>query len=271
MKTSSPRSIFAFNSSTVTSGTPDDAGCARRWRSTPQNCVVVDELVDRRMVAADRALGIAAQLQLAEAHLQRVVQEQPADERLAGSENQLDRFGGLDDADDARQDAQHAALGAARHQSRRRRLRVQAAIARAALDREHGRLPVEPEDAAVRVRLAEQHAGVVHQVPRLKVVGAVEDDVVVAAERRARSSRSARLRAVTTFTDGFIALRRSRAASSFGTADVWRAVDDLPLQVARSRPRRSRRGRACRRRRPPDTSRPARRARRRRCTARAPP
>ena len=58
--------------------------------------------------------------------------------------------------------------------------RIEAAIARAVLGREHRRLSVEAEDAAVHVRLPEQHAGVVHQVARREVVGAVDDDVVVA-------------------------------------------------------------------------------------------
>ena len=69
------------------------------------------------MVAADRALGIAPQLQLAETHLQGVVQKQPSDERLSGAEDQLDRFGRLDDADHAGQHAQHSPFGAARDQS----------------------------------------------------------------------------------------------------------------------------------------------------------
>ena len=43
---------------------------------------VVDELGDGRMVAADRAFGIAPQLQFAELHSQRVVQHQATDERL---------------------------------------------------------------------------------------------------------------------------------------------------------------------------------------------
>ena len=94
--------------------------------------------------------------------------------------DQLDRLGRLDHADDARQHAEHAAFGAARHEAGRRRLGIQAAIARAVLRREHRRLSFEPEDAAVRVRLAEQHARVVHEIARREIVGAVEDDVVAA-------------------------------------------------------------------------------------------
>ena len=41
------------------------------------------ELANRGAIAADRAVGIARQGDLPEPHLQRVIQEQPANERLA--------------------------------------------------------------------------------------------------------------------------------------------------------------------------------------------
>src|SRR5438105_14058674 len=102
------------------------------------------------MRAAHRALRIFPELELAEAHLQRVVDQEAADQRLADAENQLDRFSRLDHADDARQHAKHSALRAARDQSWRRWLRVEASIAGAFLRREDRRLSFEPEDAAVR-------------------------------------------------------------------------------------------------------------------------
>ena len=77
------------------------------------------------------------------------------------------------------QNAQHSAFGAARHQAGRRRLGIQAAIARAALISEHRGLPFEAENRAVDVRLVQQHAGVVHQIAGGEVVGAVDDDVVI--------------------------------------------------------------------------------------------
>src|SRR5437667_5009280 len=98
------------------------------------------------MIAANRALRILAQLQLAEAHPQRVVKQQPADQRLADPQDELYSFGCLDQSDGARQDSQHAALGAARHQARRWRLWIQAAVARPALIGEHRGLPFEAED-----------------------------------------------------------------------------------------------------------------------------
>src|SRR5438067_6333060 len=74
----------------------DDTGSARRWfgplrrgcvlglplRGRGAEAFVVDVLRDRRMLAAGRAVRIAAQLDLAERRVERVEQEVPADERL---------------------------------------------------------------------------------------------------------------------------------------------------------------------------------------------
>jgi len=44
------------------------------------------------------ALGILAQLEFAEAHVQRIDQQQAADEGIAFAEDELDHFSGLNDA-----------------------------------------------------------------------------------------------------------------------------------------------------------------------------
>ena len=112
------------------------AGCVGRLPALAISLVSL-QLEDRWTVAADRALGITRQLQLPEAHAERVIDDEPADQRLADAEKQLDRFGRLDRADDPGQDAEDACFGAARHEARRRRFRVQAPIARSVLRREH--------------------------------------------------------------------------------------------------------------------------------------
>src|SRR5919204_1461906 len=114
--------------------------------------LVVDVLRDRRMLAADRALRIAAEAHLAEAALQRVVQKIPSDERIADPEKELDRLGGLHGADDSRQNAEHAGLGARRRQLRWRRLREEAAVARTLERLEHGDLTLEAEDRSMHHR-----------------------------------------------------------------------------------------------------------------------
>src|SRR6266545_4936463 len=65
--------------------------------------LVVDQLLDGRVVAAERALRIAADLDLAELHRQRIVEEQAVHQWLAQPQDQLHRLGRLDDPDHPRQ------------------------------------------------------------------------------------------------------------------------------------------------------------------------
>ena len=154
-------------------------GRALRLRGDAAELLVVDQLPLRRVFRADRALGVLAELELAELHLQRVEQQQPADQRVADPDDQLDDLVGLERADDPGQHAEHAALGAGRHQARRRRLREEAAVARPLRSPEDRDLALETEDRAVDVGLAQHHAGVVDQVAGREVVGPVHDEVVV--------------------------------------------------------------------------------------------
>ena len=166
------------------------------------------------MIAANRALRIPAQLQLAEAHGQGIVEHQPADQCFAHAQNQLHGFGCLHQSDHARQNSQHSAFGAARHQARRWRFRIQASIARSARIREDRRLTFEAEDRSVNVRLLQQHAGVVHQIARREIIRAVDHHVVALAECRARSRWTASF--VLLDLDVRIDVRiRSAAESSF--------------------------------------------------------
>ena len=183
------------------------------------------------MRAAHRAIRVLPQLQLTELHLQGVIDQEAPDQRFADADDELDGLGGLDHADDARQHTKHAAFGAAGHESGRRRLGIEAAVARAVLGPEHGCLSFEPEDAAVGVRLAGEHAGVVHEVPGRKIIGAVEDDVVLAEqlERVLRGQRRlVRLDLHVRIHRVDLALGRGE----LGAAHIVGRVDDLPLQVA---------------------------------------
>ena len=164
--------------------------------------------------------------------LQRVEQQQPADERLARAEDQLDRLGRLNRADDAGQHAEHAAFGAARHEARRRRLGIEAAIARTVLGREDRRLSVEAEDAAVDVRLAEQHARVVDEVARREVVGAVDDRCRSARKMSSAFDDLSVVSCATTFTSGLRPVQPIGRRLQLRPPDVSRAVEHLPLQVA---------------------------------------
>src|SRR4029077_5206530 len=72
---------------------------------------------------------------------------------------------------------QHSALGAGRNQPWRRWFGIQAAVARTFLRCENTGLALEAENRSIDVGLARKDTGIVHQVARRKIVGAVGDDV----------------------------------------------------------------------------------------------
>ena len=130
------------------------------------------------MVAAHGAVRASLEAKLLEAHGERVVREQSADQRLARADDQLDGFGRLDRAHHARQHAEHARLCAVRHETLGRRRGKQAAIAGAAIRYVRHRLPFEAMDRRGDERLAQDHAGVVREIARAEAIRAVEHDVV---------------------------------------------------------------------------------------------
>ena len=183
------------------------------------------------MIAAYRAGGIAPELELAELHGPGVVEQQPADERRTRAEYELQCFGGLNRTDDAGEHAKDAAFGAARHESWRRRLGIQAPVAGSADRRKHRRLPFEAEDAAVGVGNLEEHARVVDEIPRSEVVGAIEDDVVALEELECIRRGQARLVGL----DMHLGVDRGQAVASglqLRAADVRRPMQNLSLQIA---------------------------------------
>ena len=91
-------------------------------------------------------------------------------------------FRRLNHADQSGQNAQHSTFGAGRNKARRWRLGIQAAIAWAIFGGKDAGLAFEAENRAVDVRLAGEHAGVVDQIARGEIVGAVDDDVEVAKD-----------------------------------------------------------------------------------------
>src|SRR6185503_9534363 len=77
---------------------------------------VVDVLGDRRVVAADGAVRVAADRDLAQLRRERVEEEQAPHERLTDAERELQRLVRLQRADDPGEDAEHAALGTRRRE-----------------------------------------------------------------------------------------------------------------------------------------------------------
>ena len=103
---------------------------------------------------------------------------EPAGQRVADPEQDLERLVGLEHAEDARHDAEHAGHRAARGELGRRRGRVQAAVARPLERDERRQLALEPEPMAWTTGMFPATAALVEDVARLERVGAVEDHVV---------------------------------------------------------------------------------------------
>ena len=141
---------------------------------------VVDETGLGRDGGAKHALRVLSQLQLPELEAERVVQQEPTDQRLAAPEDEFHRLGRLEDADESREHAEHPGLGARRHQVRGRRLGIEAAITGAALRVEDAHLALEAVDRPVDVGFAEKDGRVVDEIAGREIVGAVDDDVVSA-------------------------------------------------------------------------------------------
>src|SRR4029078_348567 len=98
------------------------------------------------------------------------------------AERTLDGLGALERAEHTGQQPEHTALGAARRQLGRRWLWKQAAVARARAGLEDRQLALEAEDRAVHHRESAPDRGVVHEVARREVVGAVDDHVPAGLE-----------------------------------------------------------------------------------------
>ncbi len=185
------------------------------------------------MLAAERALWVAPQFEFAEFEVEGVEEQEAADQREALAQGQLEGLGGLDEADNAGQDAQHAALGATGNQARGRGFGEDAAIAGAAQARgEHAGLALETEDRAIDIGLAQEHAGIVGQVACGEIVGAIHDDVVGPNQVEGILARQAGV--VQAHLDVRVEpLEGVPGRVGLGPADVAGAVDDLALEVGK--------------------------------------
>src|SRR6478736_2898302 len=195
--------------------------------------VVVDETGDCRVVTAQRAVRVLADLELAPLQLEGVVDDELADGRVTDAGDQLDRLVDLDRADAGAQDAEHAALGAAGDHARRRGLGVEAAVARGVVGqgrREDGRLAVKAVDRAPDVGDLQEVGGVVDHVAGREVVGAVDDEVVALEDLE----HVVVVEALVVHDDLDVGVDlgdRLLGGLGLGATDVGHAVDDLALEV----------------------------------------
>ena len=82
--------------------------------------------------------------------------------------------------------------------------------------------PFEAENRAVHIRLAEQHAGIVHQIARREIVRAVDDDVVVLEKIERVFAGQARLERIDLDRPDSDCASDRAAASIFGLAHIAR-------------------------------------------------
>src|ERR1700694_4163610 len=120
-------------------------------------------LGDRGRGAADRAVGAARDAKFLEAHLERVVGQQPSGERIAHAGNQLDRFGRLQSAQHTGQHAQNARLCAVGYHALGC-LREHAPVARPPAGHVSHDLAFEAVNRGGHQRQAENDAGVVDEI-----------------------------------------------------------------------------------------------------------
>ena len=124
-------------------------------------------------------MSIAPQVQLSKFNLERIEVEQASNQRLAYADDQLDGLNCLQQANDPRQNAEHARLRAVRDCVWRRRLWKKAPVARPAqVRRKHSRLPLEPEYRAVHVGFSGENTDVVRKIARSEIIRAVHNNVV---------------------------------------------------------------------------------------------
>src|SRR6202521_3438111 len=192
--------------------------------------VIIDQLGDRRMRSAHRAVRILAQLELAEFHAESVKKQQASHEIFSPAEDQLDRFHRLDGADDPGQNAEDAAFRAGRHKPRRRRFRIEAAIAWTIGHAENGGLPFKPENRTVHVWLSQQNTGVIDEIARREIVSPIDDDVKVLEEFERVGAGQLRLERLA--VNGRIEVRKARACGfALRLADVAGAKRNLTLEI----------------------------------------
>jgi hypothetical protein len=192
---------------------------------------VVDEFLDGRMVAADGALGVAAELELAELHVEGVEEHEASGEGGAFAEGDLQNFGGLDAADDAREDAEDAAFRAAGNHAGWRGFGIEAAIAGSAKVRsEDAGLAFKTENGTVDVGFLEENAGVVGEVTGREIIGAVDDDIVLADDVEGVFAGKPGVMD-DDFAGGVDAVDGFLGGFSLGTSDVRGGVNDLALEI----------------------------------------
>src|SRR5437588_8402973 len=139
----------------------------------------------------------------------------------------------LNRADNSRQNTEHTGLRAILDRPRRRRLGKQTAITWPAEMRcKNSRLPVETKYRSINVWLFRKNADVVRQITRWKIIRTIDHHIVAGDNFERVLARESTF--VRFDFDGRVGIAQTVARRvQLFTADVFCAVQNLPLQIAK--------------------------------------
>src|ERR1700730_7280637 len=142
--------------------------------------LVVNQFMNSGVLATDRAIRILAHLEFTKPHFQSIETDQPPDERLTNPKDQLRCLDRLHHTDHSGQYPKHPALGTTGNHSRWRRLWKHTPITGTAeVWGKNGALTIKPENRSVDVRLLRQNTNVVGKVPGRKIIGTIDNKVII--------------------------------------------------------------------------------------------
>lgn len=140
---------------------------------------VVYEVGDGGILTAEGAVDIASGFDFSKGHIQSIIHKQSALESPSFAENDLESFDCLDGPDGSGDTAEHPSLLAVGNRSRRRWLAENAAVAGSFSWDDGSHLAVKAEDGPMNQRFSRHNTGVVYQKACGKVVGTVNDDIII--------------------------------------------------------------------------------------------
>lgn len=182
-------------------------------------------------MAADRAVGVAAQLEGARLHGEQVAMEELAGEWRSETSEEFDGFRCLESSDEAGDCAEHAGFRAGGCGAGRGWVRKHAAVAGASggwvKDRE---LAFAAGDGSVDIGDAEPAGDIAAQVAGFEVIGAVDDDVAISGESHGIGGAEA-VAHDGDVQSGMESTEAVRGGFRLGSADVCFRVESLAVEV----------------------------------------
>src|SRR6266478_2836680 len=193
--------------------------------------LVVDQFMNCRVLATDRAIRVLAHLEFAKSHFQSIETDQSPDERLTRPKDELHCLDRLHYTDHSRQYPKHAALGTTGNHSGRRRLGKHTPIAGTTeVWGKNGALTIKPENRSVNVWLLRQNTNVVGKVPGREIISPIDNEVIILDQLH----RIVATEYAVVQVDLHIRVHHLDSVLSrieLLSANVARAVKDLALQI----------------------------------------